>query len=192
MHVTTTVAGMWGEHVGNFGEPVPGSLGLGQVIEELIEEDPGFDVELVRRCVQRTWVYKDHEMLPEATDAAHGAMAVGGWERRPSRDDDDYSSYVVDLGPAHAGLFDALAVVLLAGEMAFRTYPGEHAFFDPESEPARARTAAQVAESEWLWSTLAELCGCPGLDGRLLRETAAAWPDDWEELLDHVIRLQES
>jgi hypothetical protein len=183
---------MWDHLGGNFGEPVPGALGLGQVVEELVEEEPEFSDELVGRCAQRTWAYRDVDVLREATDVVHGALALQGWRRRPFRDDEDYSSRWFDPSTVPAGAFDAHAVVLLAGEMAFRTYPGKHAFFDPESEPARARAAALVAECEWLWSTIAELCGCPGVDGRLLRETAASWPDDWYELLDHVVRLQRS
>jgi hypothetical protein len=183
---------MWGEHIWDFGEPVAGSLSLGQVIDELVADDPELDDELFDRCAQRTWHYVDHDMVREVAELVRGVLTVRGWRRRPSRLDDDYSSFSYDLDTVPPGAFDARVLVPLVGEMAFRMYPGKHAFFEPESEPAQARAAAELVETEWLWSTVADLCGYPSLDGRLLRERAASWVGDWDELFDHVARLQQT
>lgn len=207
---------MWSEHSGDFRGESSGSLTLGQVLEELIRDDEdyvsGFDgyvtedgedvpvfdfaqapgVDFVERCADRTSTRTSLGPSHEAEEAVQGALALRGWVRRPFRGEDDendryFALYEPDTvqGP----ILDAQALVLLAGEMAFRTYPGEHAFFDEDSEPARARIAAHIAECEWVWSTLADIYGNPGLDGRLVRDTASTWPGTWSGMLDHINRL---
>jgi hypothetical protein len=182
---------MWAERIGVFGEPSEGELGIGEVIDELVWMDPEFDDRLFDCCAERTLRYHDGELLLEVTQLMRGLLAGRGWPRRPHRLDDDYSRFAYDRDTVPTGTFDARALILIEGEMAFRTYPGEHAFFDPDSEPARARTAAELDATAWLWSTVAALDGHPGLDGHLLMEAAASWTDGWDALRDHVARLQQ-
>jgi hypothetical protein len=195
---------MW--RPGDLGNGARGGLTLRQVLDELVEDNEkyldaghGFEADsedepetrfssapaadFVDRCRERFYV---HVRLGPSESADRFVLAVlagRGWVRRPPHVEQRSPDTVHDV------VFDAQQLILFAGEMAFRTCPGEHAFFDQASDPMAVKSAALDTEYAWVWSTLADIYGCPGLDGRLLKDTAWFWQGSWDELLDHVGRL---